>query len=79
MSSHTNTKQRAIKKATARVSTPIYCSGFYWQYIFDGQYTQPEPLKACQTRRAQKLLDIARHELGKPPAVYKGGNWKKYL
>jgi hypothetical protein len=79
MSSHTNTKQRAIKKATARVSTLIYCSGFYWQYIVDGQYTQPAPLKACQTRRAQKLLDIARHELGKPQIEYTKGSWRSQL
>jgi len=79
MSSHTNTKKRAIMKANARVSSLIYCSGFDWQFTIDGHYTQPAPHKSSQTRRAQKLIDLARLELDLPPTEYKGGSWINYL
>jgi hypothetical protein len=76
---HTNTKKRAINKANARVSSLIYCSGFDWQFTIDGHYTQPEPHSSCRARRAQKLIDFARHELGFPTTEYKGGSWLNYV
>lgn len=79
MSVHTNTQKRAIAKAKKRISDMIYCNGFDWQFTIDGQYTQPCPFKSSQTRRAQKLIDFARIELGLPPTEYKGGNWRNYL
>lgn len=79
MSVHTNTKKRAIKKANDRVSKLIYCSGFDWQFTIDEQYTQPASHKTSQMRRAQKLIDFARLELGLPQTEYKGGSWITYL
>ena len=79
MSSHTNTKKRAVKEANLRVSKLIYCKGFFWQYTLNRAYTEPAPRQIAQSRRAQHLIDIARHELGLPSVEYAGGSWIKYI
>lgn len=76
---HANTKRKAIAKAKARVSGLIYCKGFDWQYAIDGHLTQPAPHKVTQYRRSQKLVEIARHELGLRPINYIGGSWINYV
>jgi len=72
-------RDQAIKKAKARVSKLIYCKGFDWQFTIDGQFTQPAPHKVSQYRRAQKLIEIARHELGLSQLNYIGGSWEQYI
>ena len=72
-------RKQAIQLAKARVSKLIYCKGFDWQFTIDGQYTQPAPHKTAQHRRAAKLVEIARHELGLTPLNYIGGSWEQYI
>jgi hypothetical protein len=73
------TRDQAIKAAKARVSKLIYCSGFNWQFTIDGQFTQPASHKTAQHRRAEKLVEIARRELGLTPLNYIGGSWEQYI
>jgi len=72
-------RNQAIKKAKARVSKLIYCNGFDWQFTIDEQYTQPAPHKVSQYRRAQKLIEIARREMGLSQLNYIGGSWEQYI